>query len=183
MSTLSANERIWESRKLKLQSVVEDFAARSEVMLVRGVRDWGYELRWAVEFSVKTLVRPPGQAVRLEGPVVTGIRYHRDFLAAAPVPWEIVTVLEPGWIFHPNVHPVSGGLCLGHPMPGISMEQILHTVWAALVFNMRLVNTVDWQGLNSAAAQYVREHGATQFPLTRRGLLERSDPKPLEKTS
>ncbi len=75
MSTLSFNDRIWKNRKRSLQSVVKDFAARSEVMRVRGVSDSEYENRWLIEFSVKTLVRPPGQAVRLEGPACAGIRY------------------------------------------------------------------------------------------------------------
>ena len=43
--------------------------------------------------------------------------------------------------------------------------------WAALVFNMQVVDTVDWHGMNPAAAAFVRSH-REMFPLTDRGLFE-----------
>jgi hypothetical protein len=52
------------------------------------------------------------------------------------------------------------------------MEQILHATWAALVFNMRIVNTIDWQSFNREAAAFIRNAPKGTFPLTRRGLLE-----------
>ena len=167
-------EKIWDLKKRSLRQELEDVGRRSPVVQVVWVRDHGDELRAVVRLHTETLVRPPGGPVGRGGPVVLGLRYHRRFLAEAPVPWEIVTVLAPSFPFHPNINP-AGALCLGHPPPGISLTQILHMAWAAVVFNLRLVNTVDWQGLNPEAAAYVRAH-KEDFPLTPMGLFEAARP-------
>jgi hypothetical protein len=112
----------------------------------------------------------------LIGPVVTGIRYHQSFQSQAPIPWEIVTIIYPMAVYHPNVN-FNGGLCLGKPPANVPMDLILHMTWAALVLNTRLVTTTDWRVFNPAAAAYVRSRKDT-FPLTERGLLEPVPAKP-----
>ena len=76
-------------------------------------------------------------------------------MSEAPAPYEIATILSPRFVFHPNVS-AAGALCLGHPPPGLPLGEILHMVWAALVFNLRVVNTTEWQGFQPEAAVYVR---------------------------
>jgi hypothetical protein len=111
--------------------------------------------------------------IRREGPVVIGIRYHERHLSEAPNPMELATVWLPHGIFHPNCAS-SGALCLGHPAAGVSLELIVHQIWAGLTFNMQTVNTRPREIVNAAAAVYVRAN-AHLFPITRRGLFEEPD--------
>jgi len=163
-------DRIWELRRQKSKDVIEQFACASGVMHVIGIRDGPDEVRAMLAFDIETLVKRPGKSVTRRGPVITGMRYHRQFLAVAPNPSEIVQVIRPTSVFHPNVWP-NGALCLGHPRTGISMDEVLHLTWAALTLNTRRVNTVAWDAANEEAADYVRAR-KDLFPLTRIGLLE-----------
>lgn len=173
------HSRAWALKKERHLRTVEEFVRVSPNLQLHFQEDTGDELRFILQFETATLVRPPGLEPRLVGPVLVGIRYHVDWLSRPPSPTEIVTILMPVGVFHPNVGP-AGNLCLGHPGAGLSMEQILHSVWAALVFNMRIVNTIDWQAFNREAAAYIRNVPAGTFPLTRRGLLE---PRPAEEVA
>lgn len=170
MPMLSPQSRIWEMRKESIFKTLETFSQKSMVMNLLDAQDLGEEVRAIVEFDAKTLIKWPGKEVEMLGPVVTGIRYHQAFQSQAPIPWEIVTILFPMAVYHPNVN-ANGGLCLGHPLANVPMDLILHMTWAGLVLNTRIVNTIDWQVFNPAAAAYVRSH-SNEFPLTDRGLLE-----------
>lgn len=172
-----ATPRIWTMRKQKNQATLEEFSKTSPVMTLIDFQDLGDEQRAIVQFDTQTLVKLPGKDVELIGPVVTGIRYHQSFQSQAPIPWEIVTLLYPMAVYHPNVN-FNGGLCLGKPPANVPMDLILHMTWAALVLNTRLVTTTDWRVFNPAAAAYVRSH-KDRFPLTERGLLEPLPPKPI----
>lgn len=167
---MTVNPRIWQAKKKALRAQLEEFQRRSAVLKVLHVEDLGEEVRAVVGFETHTLVMPPGGKVQRMGRVVAGIRYHEDFLTQAPMPAEIVTLLEPLFIWHPNVAP-NGALCLGHPPPMISLEQILHMTWAAITFNMRVVNAIEWQGFNPRAAGFVKANPG-MFPLDSRGLFE-----------
>jgi hypothetical protein len=164
--------RIWTQKKQTNERTVRDCAARSPVMQFLGSLDCGDEWRTIVAFDTKTLVAHDG-SIRRDGPVVLGIRLHERFLSEAPHPMELVTILAPCAPFHPNCDR-SGALCLGHPAAGISLETILHQVWAGLMFNMRAVNTRPGQVVNADAATYVRAN-AHLFPITKRGLFEQPD--------
>jgi hypothetical protein len=164
--------RIWQERKRANERIVRDYAARSPVMQCLHCMDCGAEWTAIVAFNTKTLVEHGG-TIRREGPVVLCIRYHELFLSEAPHPMELVAVLAPHGIFHPNCGS-SGGLCLGHPPAGISLESILHQVWAGLMFNMKAVNTRPGQIVNAEAATYVRAN-THNFPISRRGLFEHPD--------
>lgn len=166
----SPYSRAWELRKEKIRETFKQFDEKSPVMHVLEIRDAGDEIGAFVQFDTKTLVKLPGGEVESVGPVLTGIRYHQSFQSKAPVPWEIVTVVFPMPVYHPNVN-VGGGLCLGKPQANVPMDLILHTTWAAIVLNTRLVTTTNWRVFNPDAAAYVRSH-TDQFPLTQRGLLE-----------
>jgi len=170
LPTESHLSRAWRMRKQKIEDTLELFAKDSPVMTLFERQDLGDEIRALVQFDTKTLVKIPGRDVELIGPVLAGLRYHQSFQSQAPIPWEVVTVLFPMPVYHPNVNQ-NGGLCLGKPPANVPMDLILHMTWAALVMNTRLVTTTDWRVFNPAAAAYVRSH-ADQFPLTERGLLE-----------
>jgi hypothetical protein len=165
--------RIWQERKRANERIVRGFADRSPVMKCLGCMDLDAEWRAVVAFDTRTLVNDGDGSIRRDGPVVIGIRYHERHLSEAPHPMELATVLRPLGVFHPNCSS-SGALCLGHPAAGISMELILHQIWAGLTFNMQTVNTRPGQIVNPEAAVYVRA-SAHLFPITRRGLFEQPD--------
>jgi hypothetical protein len=165
--------RIWKNKKASLDAAAEDFARRSPVLELFEHEDMGDEWRSAWLLLAATLVRCADGTLMLAGPIALGIRYHESYLAQAPHPWEIATVIQPRGLFHPNATP-SGSLCLGHPEAGVSLEYILNQAWAALTFNMKSVNTRSGEILNLEAARFVRAN-ASRFPLTDKGLFEKPD--------
>ena len=161
--------RAFEFKKRALTKTAREYAARSSVLRLLMIDDTEDEWRGVFELNTSTLVLLPQGEVQTAAPVVLGIRYHERFLAEAPHPFEIVTVLEPMNIFHPNV--ARSAMCLGHPQAGLPLELILNQAWAGLTLNMNIVNTVPGQIANTAAADYVRAN-AHKYPLTSKGLLE-----------
>ena len=86
---------------------------------------------------------------------------------------EIATVCQPNKVWHPNISS-TGNCCLGHPSPGVSLDLVIHQLWAAFTFNMKTINTRSGQIVNPDAAVYVRAN-AHLFPITKRGLFEPPD--------
>lgn len=164
------NDRIWNLKRQSLLAELRELENRSAVLHVLEAQALAAEVRMLLLFDTPTLVRPPDGVVRCQGPVVAGCRYHQRFLSEVPLPWEIVTIVSPRFVFHPNINP-AGALCLGHPPPAVRLPEIMHMTWAALVFNLRLVDTVEWHGLNPQAAAFVRAN-QHRFPLDARGLFE-----------
>lgn len=127
---------------------------------------------WRMVFSMLVHVMVSDQlGIHRAGPCQLGFRYHRRHLACAPEPTELVTVLFPNNVFHPNIAP-SGTMCLGHTRPGFSLEAIVHQVWGGLNMNCQFVNTTHGEVLNGRAAEYVRQN-LQHFPFSSRGLYER----------
>ena len=168
-----APSRVWRYKK---QSIVAELRAAEERSPALDILELGErpdEVRAVLGLRVPTLVVPERDEVRLDGPVVVGLRYYEAFITRPPIPWEIVDILQPGNVFHANIHP-SGGLCIGAPPAGISMEAILHLVWAAIT--LQSCNTIEWQGLNPRAADFIRRH-ADEFPIVSTGLFAAPDPQ------
>ena len=167
----------WKLKSKNVLGELHDISAASPNVDLIEAGDFGSEVRAVLAFHTETLAqRPGGQVVRYTGAVVTGFRYHRDFMSIAPLPTEIVCVLKPR-PFHPNIHAASGAICLGHPAPGITPREILFQVWSALTFQLRVARLEPWQALNQEAAEYCRRCAA-RFPLTARGLFEPADAEP-----
>jgi hypothetical protein len=164
------NAKMWSMKKEALVNELHELERRSAVLHVLGVQDGGAEWRALIRFDTLTLVRGPDGVVRCRGPVTAGIRYHERFLSQAPIPWEIVAILSPPFVFSPNIN-AAGALCLGHAPPAIRLTEMIHMCWAAITVNLRLVDTVEWHGLNPEAAAYVRAN-QHRFPLTECGLFE-----------
>jgi hypothetical protein len=162
----------WAWKKQAILRELQQTAARSRILSVLDVYDKPNEVQAVVEFQFATMVKDGNRDVSLAGPVVVGLRYGSHLLSEAPHPLELAAILAPA-PFHPNCSP-HGMLCLGHPTPGISLESVLHQVWAAITFNMKCVNVRPGEVMNREAADYVRLH-PYRFPLTEDGLFE-ADP-------
>jgi hypothetical protein len=165
--------RIFDIKKRTNEEILRDFAARSPVMNIFGTEDCGDEWRALIVFNVKTLVSDDDGTVLRDGPVVVGLRYLERFLSEAPHPMEIATVCRPNKVWHPNIS-LAGNCCLGHPPAGVSLDLVIHQLWAAFTFNMKIINTRAGQIVNPEAALYVRAN-AHMFPITKRGLFEPPD--------
>ena len=166
------NDRIWKLRKRSLLGELRELERNSAVLHVLETQELAAELRMLVLFDTATLVRPPDGVVRCQGPVAVGCRYHQRFLSEVPMPWEIVSILSPPFVFHPNINS-AGALCLGHPPPAVRLQEIMHMTWAALVFNLRDDVNQETSGPKPQAASFVRAN-QHRFPLNACGLLEAS---------
>ena len=165
--------RIFDLKKQRLAEVVRQYSAQSPVLKLKWIDDCLDEWRCVVEFNTQTLTILPDGEVSRAGPVQVGIRYHERFLSEAPHPFGIATVLTPFNIYHQNCAP-TGAMCMGHPQPGLSLESILHQLWAGLTQNLNVASTVPGNVANGRAAEYVRTN-ASQFPITSKGLFESPD--------
>lgn len=171
----------WRLKKASLLRDLEAVAARSPIVMPLAAQDHGAEVRFVVAFLIPTLIRPgPRGEIRTAGPVIAGIRYHEEFLAAPPISWEVACVLSPGSDFyHPNANGGRGvqGVCLGHVPCSVGMEALLCMLFSGLTLATSSVNTVEWQGLHPEAAAFVRAQAATAFPLVPTGLYEAPPPE------
>jgi len=163
--------RMFEIKKESLNRDLERYQ-QGKMLAALGCEATEQEWRAVVLFHTKTVVKARNGEVTTAGPVVCGIRYHERFLSEAPHPFEVVTILEPRGIFHPNCS-ATGALCLGHPTAGLTLESILNQVWAGLSLNMKVVDTRPGNIVNREAARWVVAN-AQLFPLCRQGLLEGS---------
>jgi hypothetical protein len=160
---------IWEQRVLNCERGARRLDRASPNFMLLATNRHADEWRMVFAMLVQVMVLGPHGVQRI-GPCQLGFRYHRRHLACAPEPTELVTVLSPHNIFHPNIAS-SGTMCLGHTRPGFSLEAIAHQVWGGLNMNGAFVNTAHGQVLNWQAAEYVRQN-LHLFPISRRGLYE-----------
>ena len=175
MSSQSSPSRAWALKRQKVVAEIKALCQGPNLQLLE-LGEMPSEVRAIVMLKTPTLVCQPGRTPIFRGPVIVGFRYHEKWISQAPVPWEVITILEPFDIFLPSVSP-AGGLCLGHPPANFSVESVFHLTWAAVVVNMRITNTIDWQIFRPDAAAFLRSH-KEKFPITRRGLMEPPETAP-----
>lgn len=174
---MGVSERAWRNKRQSLERDLKSIVECSPIIEALHVEEGPSQWRALVCFEVPTLVPPRYGNVQVAGPTVVDIRYLARFVNEPPTPWGLVTVLYPRDFYHPNAVPPSlglpGGLCLGKPEAGISLDAIVHLTYGAITLNS--ANLVEWEGLNSEAAKFVRAH-ADSFPLVETGLKETPAP-------
>ena len=99
--------KAWALKSEHVVSEIQRLAAGPNLRLLELGR-LASEVRAVLLLKTPTLVCQPGQAPAFRGPVVVGFRYHERWLSQAPVPWEVMTILEPLDIFLPSVSPAAG---------------------------------------------------------------------------
>jgi hypothetical protein len=165
--------RMFEVKKESLDKELATLA-QSPALRVLGQGSTEDEWRVIMGFSARTLVLEASGDVTLAGPVVCGIRYHARFLSEAPHPSEVSTVLEPCPVYHPHCHPVTGAWCLGHLQAGVSLEFIVHLIWAGINLNMKVIDARPGNVLNRDAAHWVAVN-AHRLPVSAKGFWEQPD--------
>ncbi len=121
--------------------------------------------RYLVAFQCEGLVRWRDGEVRQAREFHAGIYFAPDYLRTVR-PGEVVTMLFPDDIWHPNI--LGPAICLGGIAPGMSIVDLLHQIYEILSYQ----NWASHDGLNPAACEWARNN-QDRFPLERRPLRRR----------
>jgi hypothetical protein len=163
---------MFEVRVQALDQELTDLS-RSPVMDVLDCGRVGDEWRVVLGFRTQTFVKLPSGEVTLVGPVVIGVRYHARFLSEVPHPFEVATVLEPPQgVWHPNINPITGAICLGHVQVGVTLESIAHQLWAGINLNWKVLGLQPGNVVNRDAAAWLLAN-AKRAPISIKGLFEK----------
>jgi hypothetical protein len=125
--------------------------------------------RYVAEFRCRGLVeRAPGEIAEADRFHV-GIRFPADYLRTAN-PFQVLTLLGPRNVWHPNTAARASAICIGRLAPGTGLVDILYQLFEILTW--RKVTMREDDALNSAACQWARGH-RDRFPVDRRPLKRR----------
>ena len=127
--------------------------AASDVVALIPERSSGPPRRFVAQFSSPTLVREASQVTQADGFTVL-FRFPDDYLRAATDAAQVVNLLTPRNVFHPNVR--FPFICLGHMAPGTGLVDLIYQVWEILTFQKMTVREDD--ALNHDACAWARAH-------------------------
>jgi ThiF family len=97
------------------------------------------------------IASPDGPAIH-NGGFAVGFRFPADYLSAA-LPWEVMQILGPLNIWHPNARPPA--ICLGPIRPGTELRELLFRTYELITYQRRS-NPAD--PLNPDASSWVRRN-------------------------
>jgi hypothetical protein len=172
--------RLWKETHVK--EIVE-VCKRAERMSMLDISLGGdLDLAYEIRQPVPLLPRPDGQLV-IGKKVIYHLHFEEDWSFEPPAPWEILGVIQPKGIWHPNVSPtLDGRICLGTfgekgkaaegSLSRMSPKEILMAGFFAVQLDNLVLDERDPNGiLNPIACSYFRDHDE-YLPLTRAGLFE-----------
>ena len=107
-----------------------------------------------------TLVRRNGTVDRASG-FAAFIQFPENYLRSVPDAAQIVNILEPDGVWHPNV--VAPFICLGHIAPATGLVELIFQVYEIL--NFQKLTPRDDDALNGEACAWARQHMG-EFPLS-----------------
>ena len=123
---------------------------------------------YLAEFRCRGLVTRGGGDVIEHEHFVIGISFPADYLRRA-YPAEVLTVLSPLNVFHPNVR--GPAICVGRLKPGTTLVDLLYQCFEILTYAKVTMREDD--ALNRAACAWARGH-VDRFPTDRRPLKRRA---------
>ena len=123
--------------------------------------------RYIARFDCRTLVRVADDVAEWRGCDVH-IQFPLNYLRAVPDPAQIVGLMSPRNLFHPNVAPPF--LCLGHIAPGTSLCELIFQLYEIVTFQKLTPREDD--ALNRDACAWARRN-MQRFPLDARPLRRR----------
>ncbi len=142
-------------------------ARESDILSVAAV-DGAPPERVLVELRCRTLTRAGSGAIGEARRVVLGVWFPADYLRRVARPLEILTVLEPQNLWHPNVLPP--GICIGPIDAGTSIVELIFRAYEVITYQR--FTPVEHNSLNPAACAWARANLA-RFPVDRRPLKRR----------
>jgi len=131
--------------------------------------------RYVVAFLGASLVNGAHGPRVEKGEFHVGVHFPDDYMLRADA-GTILTWLHPRAIFHPNILPQAGAVCL-RITPGMPLLEIVHTLWDTINFFIWATDSA----LNRDAAQFVRRH-VDMFPL-KAPALRRTSAEPAPKAA
>ncbi len=140
-----------------------DLAARSDLFDLVPLGEPPHQ-RYLAYFHCKGLVRRAGRILEAERFDV-GIRFPDDYLKRVDM-GEVLTLLMPLDMFHPNVRAVF--ICPGALSPGTSLVDLIYACFE--IFTYTKVTMNEYDALNREACVWAREN-LHRFPLDRRPLV------------
>lgn len=165
MSRESRNE-IRESFLRHQHAAITELAAHSDVVEIlqhSQVPPEAYILR----FHCKGLVKTEAGIEEADWFDV-GIRFPEDYQRRIEIA-EVVTVLWPPTIFHPNIR--FPFVCLGNVRPGTDLKDLVYQLYEIITFHNFGMN--EGNALNAEACSWARRN-QERFPLERRPLRRRT---------
>lgn len=124
--------------------------------------------KFVAEFNCRGLVREDSGDIVLAEKFVVGIFFSSDYLRGKPDGLQVVTLLSPPNLWHPNVRwPY---MCLGNLRPGTDLVSLLYQTYEVLTWQKWAAH----DGLNPAACEWARNVDPGHFPTDRRPLRRRT---------
>ena len=160
-------DRIFESWLERQHAEGAALAAASDVLSLWPEPD-SPPRRYVASFDCQTMVRTDGEAVPWRGCEVL-IQFPPDYLRLVPDPAQIVALMSPPRLFHPNVAPPF--LCIGRIAPGTRLCELLVQLYEILTFQKLTPREDD--ALNRDACAWARRN-MHRFPLDTRPLRRRA---------
>jgi hypothetical protein len=125
---------------------------------------------YLVELRCKGLVQLGTGEVAERDRFVIGVSFPSDYLRRAH-PAEVLTLLEPQTVFHPNIR--GSGICVGRLTPGTRLVDLIYQCFEILAYVKVTMREDD--ALNREACAWARSH-VDRFPIDRRPLKRRAVP-------
>jgi len=124
--------------------------------------------RYLADFRCTGLVQAESGEIVEADRFVIGIWFPDGYLREAD-PSRVLTWLEPGRIFHPNVR--APFICIGHLAPGTSLVDLLYRCFEIITYSKVTMREDDV--LNREACAWARQN-QHRFPVDHRALKGRS---------
>ncbi len=153
----------------QLQEVI-DLAASSDLVQILPLSG-DPPKKYIVEFRCKGLVERDGQVVETNR-FVAGIWFPPDYQRHVN-PYQVITLLEPLNLWHPNYDPKQRVICIGNIPPGTPLTSIIYQLFE--IFSYQRVTMREDDALNWPACAWAREN-TIRFPIDARP-LKRRDPE------
>ncbi len=157
---------IWESFLRHQYAEITELVANSDVVEILQHSPIPPDL-YVLRFHCKGLVKT-ADGIEEADWFDVGIRFPEDYQRRVEVA-EVVTVLWPPGIYHPNIR--FPFMCLGHVHPGTDLKDLVYQIYEILSFNNYSVH--EGNALNPEACSWARRNQA-RFPLERRPLRRRT---------
>jgi hypothetical protein len=145
-------------------------ACESDIVSVEAV-DGPPPERVLVELRCTTLVRAGSGAILEARRVLLGVRFSSDYLRCVDRPQDVLTVLEPENIWHPNV--LAPAICIGPIDAGTSIVHLIFRAYEVVTYQR--FTPVEYNSLNPAACAWARAN-LQRFPVDPRPLRRRRLP-------
>jgi hypothetical protein len=125
--------------------------------------------RYVARYSCRGLVRLSTGVIDVAEAFAVAIQFPVDYLRRVE-PMQVVSWLAPRNVFHPNISPGAGVICVGRIGPGTPLVDILYQVFEMITYRRMTMREDD--ALCREACAWARNH-QSRFPLDDRPLKRR----------